>query len=68
MDYVFVKDSEGYVFKKLKSEVDSADKKLSFIRRLLDAWDKQLSVIRQLCKNTEIEITQLKATEALGNN
>ena len=55
-------------FKKLKSEVDSADKKLSFIRRLLDAWDKQLSVIRQLCKNTEIEITQLKATEALGNN
>ena len=26
MDYVFVKDSEGYVFKKLKSEVTADDK------------------------------------------
>ena len=55
-------------FKRLKSEVDAAERKLAFIRRLLDAWDKQLAVIRQLCKNTEIEITQLRATEALGNN
>ena len=52
----------------IKSEVDAAERKLAFIRRLLDAWDKQLAVIRQLCKNTEIEITQLRATEALGNN
>ena len=54
--------------KRLKADVDAAERKLAFIRRLLDAWDKQLSVIRQLCKNTEIEITQLKATEALGSN
>ena len=26
MDYVFVKDSEGYVFKKLQSEVSSDEK------------------------------------------
>ncbi len=26
MDYVFVKDSEGYVFKKIKSEVTSEEK------------------------------------------
>ena len=55
-------------FKRLKADVDAAERKLAFIRRLLDAWDKQLSIIRQLCKNTEIEITQLRATEALGNN
>ena len=54
--------------KRLKADVDAAERKLAFIRRLLDAWDKQLSVIRQLCKNTEIEITQLRATEALGSN
>lgn len=54
--------------KRLKADVDAAERKLAFVRRLLDAWDKQLSVIRQLCKNTEIEITQLKATEALGSN
>ncbi len=29
MDYVFVKDSEGYVFKKLKSEVSSDEKIIS---------------------------------------
>lgn len=54
--------------KRLKADVDVAERKLAFIRRLLDAWDKQLSVIRQLCKNTEIEITQLRATEAIGSN
>ncbi|NLM01707.1 MAG: hypothetical protein GX220_09695 [Treponema sp.] len=29
MDYVFVKDSEGYVFKKLQSEVSSDEKIIS---------------------------------------
>ena len=29
MDYVFVKDSEGYVFKKLSSEVSSDEKIIS---------------------------------------
>lgn len=29
MDYVFVKDSEGYVFKKLESEVSSDEKIIS---------------------------------------
>ena len=29
MDYVFVKDSEGYVFKKLESEITSDEKVIS---------------------------------------
>ena len=29
MDYVFVKDSEGYVFKKLKSEISPDEKIIS---------------------------------------
>ena len=33
MDYVFVKDSEGYVFKKLQSEV-SSDEKISILKEL----------------------------------
>lgn len=63
-----IRSQYSFEYKGLKMEVDAAEKKLAFIRRLLEAWDKQLTVVRQLCRNTEIEINQLRATEALGNN
>lgn len=45
MDYVYVKDSEGYVCKKLKSEMTSSEKKISekeyFKKSGLSSYEKE---------------------------
>ena len=40
MDYVFVKDSEGYVFKKLANEV-SADEKIITEKEYMKKWQQE---------------------------
>lgn len=48
-------------FTALNNKVNELEKKVAFLRRMLDAWNSQLMVLNRLSRNTEVEATKLNS-------
>lgn len=46
-------------YDRLSKEVDDAETKLAFIRRLQDSWQSNLMILNRLCKNVDTEALKL---------
>lgn len=46
-------------YKRLNDNVNNLERKVAFLRRMLDAWSSQLMVLNRLSRNTEVEAMRL---------
>lgn len=46
-------------YTRLQKEVDEAEMKVAFIRRLQDSWQNNLLILNRLCKNVDTEALKL---------
>lgn len=46
-------------YHRLSKEVDDAEIKVAFIRRMQESWERQLLLLNRLCKNVDTEVTKL---------
>ena len=60
LEYAIICDYKDE-YNKLKSEVKASEKKVAFLRRMLDAWEKQSLILNRLSKNVEVEALKLNA-------